>query len=207
MTAASQLESDYDIIARYHAGDRQAFTTLVNRWTPQMKAHLNRCFHNIDAEERSVLVDDTLQEVWLRLYRHSTKLDPTRKFSAWLYTVATNLANNVHRDRKRRLRVMERWPLMPESTEEMEFEDTCPSSRPDLQLVEQDEHQALIEFIMSDLTPEHREVLLARFDGGEGHHYEDIAQRLGIPVGTVKSRLSRVRRALQRFRRDYGRDA
>ena len=84
-----------DLIAAHLAGDERAFTRLVTRYQPRLVNFVTRM---IQDRERA---EDLVQEAFLRVYRHLNRFDPSRKFSTWVYTIASNLARNELRNRKR----------------------------------------------------------------------------------------------------------
>lgn len=197
-------ESDWDILSRHLQGDRRAFGDLVKRHTPAMRHHFSKFLDRLESSERKDVVDDLMQELWWRLYRHAERLDMRRKFTAWLYTVATNLAINAQRDARRHK--MERWPshVDPDTgeVEDVEFADPRPESRPDIVCEQRDLRAFMTQQLAESFSPAQLEILQAHNRGRRGHKYDDISQRLGIPVGTVKSRLHRVRKALRQIRHE-----
>ena len=78
---------------RHLAGDPRAFGTLVDRYQTRLLNFVNR---TIADRERA---EDLVQEVFIRVFRHLHRFDRTRKFSTWIYTIASNLAKNELRSR------------------------------------------------------------------------------------------------------------
>lgn len=151
---------------------------------------------NLEPDDRHETIEDLLQEVWLRLARHAKNGDPTRKFSTWLFTIAANLAHNEHRNRKRRFG---RLPLVRNAetgdTEEFDPPDTAP--RADELCEHRDTLEQLTEFLADNTSDDNARTLEMR--AVQGFTYEEIARVTGVPVGTVKSRLSRGREAARAF--------
>ena len=174
------------LVAAHLAGDAHAFQELVARYRERL---LNFVDRRIGDRERS---EDLVQEAFLRVYRHLHRFDPTRKFSTWIYTIASNLAKNELRNRSRSPLVYYQ-SLRPQGDEDqrpLQFEDS--STRPDAMYA----HRYLretVEAAVALLAPHHREVFVMR--ELEGRSYEDIARLTSVNLGTVKSRLNRARRA------------
>ena len=113
-----------DLIAAHLAGDERAFTRLVTRYQPRLVNFVTRM---IQDRERA---EDLVQEAFLRVYRHLNRFDPSRKFSTWVYTIASNLARNELRNRKRSPLVLyQTLESASDTGAPIEFED--PDNRPD----------------------------------------------------------------------------
>ena len=176
------------LIQAHLEGNPQAFSLLVARFQGRL---LNFIYRMIGDRERA---EDLVQEAFIRVHRHLPRFDPTRKFSTWIYTIASNLARNELRSRSRSPFVLFqalRARLRDEPPLPLQVEDRA--SRPDLMMEERD-LQHLVEQTVAHLTPRHREVFVLR--ELEGKSYEEIAEVTRCNIGTVKSRLNRAR---QRF--------
>src|SRR5919197_6170988 len=92
--ALHELE-DGRVVMRHLSGDPQAFGTLVDRYQTRLLNFVNR---TIGDRERA---EDLVQEVFIRVFRHLHRFDQTKKFSTWIYTIASNLAKNELRNRSR----------------------------------------------------------------------------------------------------------
>ncbi|HEU0053670.1 MAG TPA: sigma-70 family RNA polymerase sigma factor, partial [Longimicrobium sp.] len=77
---------DSQVVAAHLAGDRKAFGELVERYQNRL---LNFVYRTTGDRERA---EDLVQEAFLRVYRHLDRFDQSRKFSTWIYTIASNLA-------------------------------------------------------------------------------------------------------------------
>jgi RNA polymerase sigma-70 factor (ECF subfamily) len=136
--------------------------------------------------------EDLVQEAFLRVYRHLDRFDQSRKFSTWIYTIASNLAKNELRNRSRSpLIALEQTTLRDEDhPRPADFEDA--GSRPD-DLYERRSLKALVDQTVARLSSHHREVFVLR--ELEGKSYEEIAEIMHCNLGTVKSRLNRARQS------------
>ena len=168
-----------ECIARAQQGDALAFSELVSR-------HQDRIYRFLARLTRSP--DDALdltQETFLSAYQALGRWRPQARFSTWLFQIARNLAF----DQLRRTRRVEFVALQEE--QESTIQDTAPT--PDAALQTTQRLRALEQALVR-LPAEHREILLLREI--EDLAYDDIAEVLGISLGTVKSRLARARAGL-----------
>ncbi|HUR95745.1 MAG TPA: sigma-70 family RNA polymerase sigma factor [Gemmatimonadales bacterium] len=174
------------LVAAHLAGDARAFQELVARYRGRLLNFVNRM---IGDRERA---EDLVQEAFMRVYRHLHRFDPTKKFSTWIYTIASNLAKNELRNRSRSPLVYYQAlrPVGEEDQRPLQFEDS--SSRPD-DMYTNRYLREMVDATVATLAPHHRTVFVMR--ELEGRSYEEIAQLTHCNLGTVKSRLNRARHA------------
>lgn len=175
---------DSSLVAGYLAGRERAFDELVERYQKRL---LNFIHRTIGDRERA---EDLVQEVFIRVHRHLHRFDQTRKFSTWIYTIASNLAKNELRNRSRSPLILfqtikKNWEA---DHRPLQFEDH--HYRPD-HLYRRRHLRALVEWSVNQLPEHHRVVFVLR--ELEGKSYEDIAEITSCNLGTVKSRLNRAR--------------
>lgn len=187
-TPASDLANAENarLVAAHLQGDEFAFGELVRRYQSRL---LNFIYRMIGDRERA---EDLVQEAFVRVHRHLHRFDQTRKFSTWIYTIASNLAKNELRNRSRSPLVFHEssraeWE---DESRPLEFEDS--SMRPD-ELYHQRHLQELVQRTVARLSEHHRTVFVLR--ELEGKSYEEIAEVTNTNLGTVKSRLNRARTA------------
>jgi RNA polymerase sigma-70 factor (ECF subfamily) len=175
---------DTALVNAYLEGETRTFDVLVERYQTRL---LNFVYRIVGDRERA---EDLVQEVFVRVYRHLARFDRSKKFSTWIYTIASNLAKNELRNRSRNPLVL--FTSMTKGWEDeerpLEFED--PSSRPD-DLFRKRHVRELVESSVAQLPTHHREVFVLREI--EGRSYEEIAEITHCNLGTVKSRLNRAR--------------
>jgi len=181
----SYADSDDSTVVRACLdGDSRAFTELVLRYQARL---LNFVYRSIGDRERA---EDLVQEAFIRVHRHLNRFDQGKKFSTWIYTIASNLAKNELRNRSRNPLVL--FQTIRKNWEEdhrpLQFEDT--QSRPD-DLFRKRHLRELVEASVSQLPEHHRQVFVLR--ELEGKSYEEIAEITNCNLGTVKSRLNRAR--------------
>jgi RNA polymerase sigma-70 factor (ECF subfamily) len=175
---------DEELIALFLEGERSRFRELVERYDQKLLNFINRI---IGDRERS---EDLVQETFIRVYKHLGRFDREKKFSTWVYTIASNLAKNELRNRTRNPIVLlenlvQDWD---DDHRPLEFADS--SNRPD-DLFMKRHLRETVEKAVEKLPAHHRLVFILRET--EGKSYEEIAEITGCSLGTVKSRLNRAR--------------
>ncbi len=172
---------DWQLVARAQAGDMNAFADLVRRYqAPVMQFCLRMVGSVQDAE-------DLAQEAFVRVHRHLHRLEPRARFMTVLFGIARNLALNALRDSGRRGRGRTAsLDMVPPVGDE--------SMRPD-HAARLREVESVILAALEAVSPEHREVLILR--EMNGLDYDAIAEVVGCPKGTVRSRLARAREQLR----------
>lgn len=167
---------DPELVAAAAAGDLGAYEALVRLHTDAVYAHALRFFGNVQTAE------DATQEVFIKVYRTIGSFDGRARFSTWLYRVTRNVCLDMVRAGKRTPLPVDPVTLEPLSV--ADFADDVAFSRS-------------LEIALRALVPEEREALSAI--GIFGLSYAEAGEVLGIPEGTVKSRVFRARRMLTRI--------
>lgn len=168
------IVDDAGLVRRSKRGDRDAFGRLVSRY----QAQVYRLVRGIlgDAAES----EDVTQEVFLKAYGNLGRFRGDSSFYTWLYRIAVNEAIRARRRR--------RGPLLADSLPEIE------APRPE-EPAEGGPTLAALERLLGRLSDEFRTIVVLR--DLEGLSYQEIAETLEIPIGTVESRLFRARRELR----------
>jgi RNA polymerase sigma-70 factor (ECF subfamily) len=167
-----------DLLARAREGSLSAFEEVVRRYQKRVYATAFRIVRRHDA------ADDVTQEAFLRAWRALDRFDPARPFGPWICRIAANLAINVVRGPRAR------EEGLPEGHAEAPAPDVGPLER-----VVAGEAHAALEEALSRLPADQRAVFLLR--AVEEMTYEEIGEALGLPAGTVMSRLFRAREKLR----------
>tara|TARA_A100001388_G_scaffold218676_1_gene169290 strand:+ start:88 stop:675 length:588 start_codon:yes stop_codon:yes gene_type:complete len=178
------LYTDEMLISRFQSGDENAYVELVNRYKDKLT---NFVFYFLKDEEHS---EDIVQETFIRLYEKKHYYKEIAKFSTWIYTIARNLANTELR-KKSRIKIMY---LSQMSNHKKDYD--LKSSDPELN--KNIENEFLMKEIHAaiDKLPENfKSVIILR--DIQGLDYEQISNIIGVPLGTVKSRINRARLQLQ----------
>lgn len=182
---------DSSLVRRFLAGDESAFTEVVTRYRGRIYGlTLNLLRNAADAEEIT-------QDTFIRAYRGLGRFRGDSSLSTWLYRIALNLARNRYwyffRRRRHNWVSLER-PLSDDSQATFADVVAAPDHDPAQETVAS-EFSALVAACMERLDHKHREILTMR--NVLDLSYEQIAQSLGINVGTVKSRIARARENLR----------
>jgi len=179
------LAGDSDV-ARLRRGDVDALAELISRYQNRLYRYLLRLVRE------PATAEDLFQQTWLKVAEKIRGFDPARNFDAWLFTLARNLAI----DHLRRIR--------PESLDEPTSDEPGAATAGDrlvaatpaaFEKVFERERASRVGAALLELPVIYREVLALRFE--EEMKIEEIAQVLGAPLSTVKSRL---RRSLEQLR-------
>jgi len=185
--------NDTELMRRYAAGEEGAFQELVNQYKDGVYRFLRRFLNRPD------LVEDVFQETFLQLYVSRDTFDLSKPLRPWLFTIAANKARDALRRRQR-----------SDATNLTSMFDSDECSIDDaLNTLDQDEHMpyddlirdetaAAVKRVIAHMPARLREILILAYF--QKFPYAEIAGILGIPVGTVKSRLHT---AVGRFAEDW----
>ena len=152
---------DEELVGRLARGEEAALAELLTRWERPLSAFLYRQTGGRD-------VEDLYQETWMRVMRHADRFDRARRFSTWLFQIAVNLCRDWHRRRGPEL--LEESFVAAPATTLARAEAGLDTAR-----------------LLARLPEPQREVVVLRYyhDLSE----EQVAEVLGCPRGTVKSRM------------------
>jgi RNA polymerase sigma-70 factor, ECF subfamily len=174
--------TDAELLTRYIAGDQAAFREIVERYKNALYAFLRRFLNRQD------LVEDAFQETFLQLYSSRESFDPSRPLRPWLFTIAANKARDALRKQQREATTSIGTMSEPEEVSIDDVLNTLASyDVTPLDELNKTETAAKVREIIANMPENLREILiLAYFDQ---FSYKHMADMLGIPIGTVKSRL------------------
>lgn len=164
-----------------------AFEKLVRKY----ERLVSTCAYSIVGNRDDVL--DISQEVFLKVYKSIETFKGDSEFSTWLYRIAKNTALDFVRKRKTGILSID---SSGEENEGFDVPDEKISASPEKTALQNEKNRLLYEAIQK-LSDEHREIIILR--DLNDYSYEDIAQKLEIEPGTVKSRLHRAREALRKI--------
>lgn len=191
--------SDEELLRRFNEGDEGAFEVLVRRYERPLYNFILRSTRNAD------VASELLQEVLLRVVQRSVEFQNHSKVSTWIYTIARNLCIDTSRKMAfRRHRSLD--ASTAEDGDPMVERVASPSPTADREAIAHD-LSARIRAAVEALPDDQREVFLLR--ELQGMPFRDIAEVVGVPENTVKSRmryaLERLQRALAEYE-DYVKD-
>ena len=187
-SARGSEDPDSEWVARWQAGDTKAFEVLVKRHESRVYRLLLRMLGS--AEE----AEDAAQEAFLSLHRHGHRFRREARFSTFVYRVAVNAALNRRRSQGRARARYKELIQRQAAGEHLPSTPRDPESAASGAQV-----QARVQEALLYLPPDLRMAVIL-YDI-EGQSYRDIAGVLGIPEGTVKSRIHRARNALRELLR------
>lgn len=190
-TKAQEVALDRLLVDRFKSGDEAAFNEMVSRYWDRIYGMVHQLLRNPqDAEE-------VTQDAFIRAHRGLVNFRGDAAFSTWLYQIATNLARNRYWywwRRKRDKTVSFDQPVSDDNNTPLSEVFATEMETPgDITVT-----QELVDHIavgMEKISAKHREILILR--NIKNMAYEEIAEVLGISVGTVKSRIARARESLR----------
>ncbi|MFO8056320.1 MAG: sigma-70 family RNA polymerase sigma factor [bacterium] len=188
--ASTSGEEDRELIDRFLKGEDQAFNRLVLKY--QNKA-FNLCYRFLGDPDEA---EDMAQEVFMTVHKSLPKFRGDSLFSTWLFRITVNHCKNRIKFLGRRRYYQSVSMDQPQETEDGDLYHEVEDESPDPEsALDSRETQDLVQEAISRLEPEHRLVIVLR--DIEDVPYEEIAEMLGIKVGTVKSRIHRGRSELK----------
>lgn len=182
-------DSDAMLVERTVAGDQRAFELLVIKYQRRVQRLIGRMVRDVD------LVEDIAQETFLRAYRALHQFRGDAQFYTWLYRIAVNTAKKFLLELKRDVTVSQTSLERNDDGDETFRPKSEPSTdeSPETVLAAKEIGQAVnaaLEALPEDL---HQAITLREMDGLS---YEDIAEVMNCPIGTVRSRIFRAREAV-----------
>lgn len=183
------MPTDAELLSRYRRGEAVAMDQLVDRHGGSVYAFVRRTLG------ASSHVDDLAQEVWLRVIRRSDSFDGRARFTTWLFTVTRNTCiDHLRRQKRRRPRI-----TPPLSEPSFRLDDLPDPGPPIVESLARRELTAFVEEAVGELAESQREVFLLREQ--TDMTFAEVAELLGLPRDTVKSRmryaLAHIRRAVR----------
>jgi RNA polymerase sigma-70 factor, ECF subfamily len=175
------VKDESQLIERALAGDSAAFGVLVQRYQDRLYSSV---VHVVGCRNEA---EDVVQDAFVQAYVKLDSFQQNSKFFTWIYRIAFNAALSRRRRKKTSL-------SLEQSREESGSEPASGDEAPDHRLL-REERVSDVQRALSELTEDHRAILVLR--EMQDMAYEDIAEVLGISIGTVRSRLSRARNALR----------
>lgn len=174
--------TDQKLLQEYLDGKAGSFELLVRRHTRELYQFVLRFTGD------SVAAEDVVQETFLQVYSSARTFDPHRRFKPWLFTIAANKARDALRRRSRRHEVPFDANIGDENETGRRFVDllSAEDTAPDEALLA-DEKRKAVRDVVESMPDNLSEVLILAY-----YHrfpYKEIGEIVGIPLGTVKSRL------------------
>jgi RNA polymerase sigma-70 factor (ECF subfamily) len=184
------VDPDFELVDRWQSGDEGAFHELIRRHERRVFRLLFRMMGNREEAE------DVAQEAFLSLHRHGHRFRREARFSTFVYRVAANAALNRRRTLGRNRNRVSELKVSQEAGFDLPAGPRDPEDAAVGSEVRDRVQEALLEL------PDDLRVAVLLYDI-EGQSYQEVARALGIPEGTVKSRIHRARSALRVQLRSY----
>ena len=179
--------SERHLIEKCKQGDRKAFDTLIRNYEKRVYNLAYRLSGHYDE------ANDISLDAFIRVFQALKLFRGEANFSTWLFRIVTN----VYLDRRKRTRnkqhlSLEEYIELEENSVARQVEDPAPT--PDMRAEASERHDILQQAI--DKLPDYQRAMIVLYHT-EGLSYEEIAEVLALPIGTVKSRLNRARLTLR----------
>ncbi|HEX6986772.1 MAG TPA: sigma-70 family RNA polymerase sigma factor [Planctomycetaceae bacterium] len=176
--------SDRDLIRQCRGGAAEAFGVLVERHQDRLYASLLRMLGSADEAREAV------QDAFVHAYQKLDTFQGNAAFSTWLFRIAVNAAFSRQR-RSRRYRTSLDGTRGESAYEPSDHRPDADPSQP----LERSETQRIVRDALAALPEEYRTALVLK--EMDGFRYEEIAEIVGVPIGTVRSRIHRARNELR----------
>ncbi len=182
--------TDPELVERARSGSEQAYRVLLGRYQRPVFALIFRMVRNRERAE------DLAQETFVRVFNNIDRYDPKYKFSSWIFKIANNLTIDALRKKGVRTVSLDgsAYAETDDETEGSRIDPESGSETPEEEL-EAREMGSEIEAAIGRLRPEYRSAVLLRHV--EGRPYDEIAEILDLPLGTVKTYIHRGRGELR----------
>jgi RNA polymerase sigma-70 factor, ECF subfamily len=189
LTVATQL-SDQDLVARARQGSEKAYRELLGRYQRPVFSLIYRMVRDRE------LAEDLAQETFVRVFNNIDRYDDRYKFSSWIFKIASNLTiDSIRRKEVATVSIDgSRNAVTPDQIEATTITLASPDENPE-ELLEARQLGEEIERGIDGLRPEYRTAILLRHV--EGRPYEEIAEIMSVPLGTVKTYIHRARHELR----------
>ena len=180
------MKEDRELIARARKGDEAAYRVLLEQY---QRTVFNICLRMVRNREEA---EDLAQEAFMKVFSMLDRYNPSFAFSSWLFKITSNLC--IDKIRKRRINTLPMDQPVQSENGEYARQYQAPDDDPERLLVKSEKMKQLSDAIDS-LPPHYRVMIVLRHQ--EDLSYEEIAETLDVPLGTVKARIHRAREMLK----------
>jgi RNA polymerase sigma-70 factor (ECF subfamily) len=181
-------DADAPLVERVKQGDVKAFEMLVVKYQRRIERLIGRMVRDVD------LVPDIAQETFIRAYRALPNFRGDSAFYTWLYRIAVNTAKKALGELKRDLLVTESSRALRDDDETSRAENEPTTGETPESLLQSKEIAMTVNSAIEALSEDLRQAITLREI--EGLSYEEIAELMNCPIGTVRSRIFRAREAI-----------
>mgnify|MGYP000722082956 CR=1 FL=1 len=184
-------QEDFALVERAKLNDQAAFRSLLEKYQRPLYFHINKIVHDKD------ILEDLIQEIFLKAFDNIHTFDASYAFSTWLYRIATN--HSIDYLRKRKLKTLSLDEPYQTKDGEMKLELADDDTEADDVILHQQRVSIIMEAIAS--LPEKYEKII-RLRHMEEKSYQEIAEIMELPLGTVKAHIFRARELLNKYLKD-----
>ncbi|MFA6947863.1 MAG: sigma-70 family RNA polymerase sigma factor [Eubacteriales bacterium] len=188
------MDNNFDeakLITLACGGNSEAFGELVSHY----ESFVYNVVYQIMGNREDAL--DISQDSFIKAYRSLSSFRGDCRFSTWLYRIAVNTSKDALRSRsKHNVTSLTEFEDGDDETKNIDIPDDTPENMPE-EALDGDERRRAVRLAIEALSEDHRAVVLLR--DVSGYSYEDIAEMLGLEIGTVKSRLNRARLGVKNY--------
>jgi RNA polymerase sigma-70 factor (ECF subfamily) len=188
--STSSLE-DFDWVKKAVNGNEKAFQQLMEKYRRGLNFHIGKMLRDKN------LLDDLIQEIYIKAFRNLGNYNPEYAFSTWLYRIATN--HTIDHLRKKKLRTYSIDEPLTTKDGDMKLELKDHEASTD-EPIEKSERKVMVQEAIEKLPEKYRRVIEMRHM--EELSYQEIAEELDVPIGTVKAHIFRAREMLFKAMKD-----
>lgn len=189
--ASASSREDDQLVKRAVGGDEQAYRELVEKYERALYFHILKMIK--DKEQ----VEDLVQETFVKAFDNLKSYSTNYAFSTWLYRIATN--HTIDYLRKKKLQTMSIDDPVKTKEGDMRMQLPDESAETDRKIIRK-QRQNMVREAIKDLPPKYRRVIEMRHM--EEKSYQEIADVLELPLGTVKAHIFRARELLYKLLKD-----
>jgi RNA polymerase sigma-70 factor (ECF subfamily) len=188
---SASSEQDRALVTEALDGDQEAYQQLMEKYREPIRRHVSRMIRD------KAMVDDLVQESFIKAFTSLSSYSSDYAFSTWLYKIATN--HTIDYLRKKKLSTFSIDQPRPGSDDTRTFELPDATYRPDRHVMA-DQRRELIQEAIDALPPKYYRVIVLRHQ--RELSYDEIATELELPLGTVKAHIFRARALLYKYLRE-----
>lgn len=188
---SASSEQDRVLVAEALDGDQDAYQQLMQKYREPIRRHVSRMIRD------KAMVDDLVQESFIKAFTSLGSYSSDYAFSTWLYKIATNHTIDYLRKKKLSTFSIDQPPPGSDDARTYELPDT--TYRPDRHVMA-DQRRELIQEAIDALPPKYHRVIVLRHQ--RELSYDEIAEELDLPLGTVKAHIFRARALLYKHLRE-----
>jgi len=182
-----KAQKDYKLVVRALEGEQSAYAELMERYRESIYYMLLKMVNNTDD------ADDLTIEAFGKAFKRLSQYHPSYAFSTWMFKIASNnCIDFIRKERKKRTMSIDTG-ITNDDGESVTFDLESDGRDPEEELIRDQKIETMREVVMK-LKPRYRELVILRYF--KEYSYDEIAQELDLPLGTVKAQLFRAREFL-----------